>query len=101
MAIVRPAVGIDAVYQDRIAGFDAVSGFLNRPERARFGAGVGVRAGRRDMVSAPAVLGRRSDTGRLRLRARPIGGVFIMKAQQAMPKTSATQLQSEERRYEC
>src|SRR5215468_6636217 len=31
VAIVRPAVGIDAVvYQDCIAGFDAVSGFLNR-----------------------------------------------------------------------
>src|SRR5262245_29174945 len=34
VAIVRPAVGIDAVvYQDCIAGFDAVSGFLNCPER--------------------------------------------------------------------
>src|SRR5215467_294539 len=57
VAIVRPAVGIDAVvYQDCIAGFDAVSGFLNRPERSRFGAGVGIGAGRRDMVSGHSAL---------------------------------------------
>src|SRR5262245_17219010 len=57
VAIVRPAVDIDAVpYQDCVAGFDAVSGFLNRPERSRFGAGVGVGAGRRDMVSGPHAL---------------------------------------------
>src|SRR5262249_20589693 len=57
VAIVWPAVGIDAVvYQDRIAGFDAVCGFLNRPERSRFGAGVGVEAGRRDMVSGHSAL---------------------------------------------
>jgi hypothetical protein len=75
VAIVRPAVGIDAViYQDCIAGFDAISGFLNRPERARFGAGVGVRTGRRDMVCAPAALRRHSDAvGGLRLGASLIG----------------------------
>src|SRR5262245_29036585 len=57
MAIVRPAVGIDAVpYQDCIAGFDAVSCFLNRPERPGFGAGVGVGAGRRDMVSGHSAM---------------------------------------------
>src|SRR4030095_253872 len=57
VAIVRPSVGINAVvYQDCIAGFDAVSGFLNCPERARFGAGVGVGAGRRDMVSGHSAL---------------------------------------------
>src|SRR5262245_48969458 len=57
VAIVRPAVGIDAVvYQDFVAGFDAVSGFLNRPERSRFGAGVGVGAGRRDMVGGHSAL---------------------------------------------
>src|SRR5262252_979434 len=57
VAVVRPAVGIDAVvYQDCIAGFDAVSGFLNRPERSRFGAGVGVGARRRDMVSGHSAL---------------------------------------------
>src|SRR4029453_3440755 len=75
VAVVRPAVGVDAVvYQDCIAGFDAVSGFLNCPERASFGTGVGVGAGRRDMISAPAVLRRRSDTvGWLRSGARPVG----------------------------
>src|SRR5262245_18821660 len=57
VAIVRPAVGIDAVvYQNCIAGFDAVSGFLNRPERARCGAGVGVGTGRRDMISGHSAL---------------------------------------------
>src|SRR5262249_26081273 len=57
VAIVRPAVGIDAVvYQDCIAGFGAVSGFLNCPERSRFGAGVGVGTGRRDMVSGHSAL---------------------------------------------
>src|SRR5215471_12057851 len=62
VAIVRPAVGIDAVvYQDCIAGFDAASGFLNSLERTRFGARVGVRSGRRYMIGAPAVLWRRSD----------------------------------------
>src|SRR5262247_4645773 len=75
VTIVRPAVGVDAVvYQDRIAGFDAVSGFLNRPERSRFGTGVGVRAGRRDMISATAVSRRRGNTvGRPRPGARHIG----------------------------
>src|SRR5262245_2432376 len=75
MATVRPAVGVDAIpYQDRVAGFDAVSGFLNRPERSRFGTGVGIRAGRRDMISASAVLRRRSDTvGWLSSGARPVG----------------------------
>src|SRR5262245_10743634 len=75
VAVVRPAVGVDAVvYQDRVAGFDAVGGFLNCPERARFGSGVGVRAGRRDMINAPAVLRRRSDAiGRPRSGARHIG----------------------------
>src|SRR5215813_7738970 len=75
VAIVSPAVGVDAVvYQDCVAGFDAVSGFLNRPERARFGTGVGVRAGRRDMICAPAVLRRLNDTvGRLRSGARLVG----------------------------
>src|SRR5215510_4771201 len=57
VAIVRPAVGVDVVvYQDCVAGFDAVSGFLNRPERSRFGAGVGVGAGRRDMVGGHSAL---------------------------------------------
>src|SRR5262252_8946086 len=72
IAIVWPAVGIDAVvYQDCIAGFDDVGGFLNRPERARFGAGVGVRTGRRDIVSAPAMPRRRSNAVcGLRLGAR-------------------------------
>src|SRR5262245_53767270 len=57
VAIVRPAVGIDAVvYQNCIAGFDVISGFLNRPERSRCGAGVGVGASRRDMVSGPPAL---------------------------------------------
>src|SRR5262247_4012401 len=74
VAIVRPAVGVDAVvYQDCVAGFDAVSGFLNRPERSRFGARVGVRSGRRDMIGAPVVLRRRSDAiGRLYSRTRSI-----------------------------
>src|SRR5215471_8648422 len=75
VAIVRPAVGIDAVpYQDCITGFDAVSGFLNRPERSLFGAGVRVSAGRRDMISASAVLRRHSDAvGRLCSGARSVG----------------------------
>src|SRR5215467_5446377 len=45
VAIVWPAVSIDAVpNQDCIARFDDVCGFLNRSERSRFGAGVGVGA---------------------------------------------------------
>src|SRR5215813_4709320 len=79
VAIVSPAVGVDAVvYQDCIAGFDAVSGFLNRPERSRFGARVGVRSGRRDMIGAPAVLRRRSDAvGGLRLGTPPVGALHL------------------------
>src|SRR5215475_14328739 len=71
VAIVGPAVGIDAVpYQDCVAGFDAVGGFLNRPERARPGAGVGVSAGWRDIISAAAVLWRQVGAiGGLRSRA--------------------------------
>src|SRR5262245_62181251 len=57
VTIVRRAVSVDAVvYQYCIAGFDGVSGFLNRPERPRFGAGVVVGAGRRDMVSGHSAL---------------------------------------------